>query len=193
MLFWWLVALLSVGLAGYALLYVVLGPRMYAPYFLQSFVARPWGIYPHALFGTIALALGPFQFRRNILRRAWLHRAMGKAYVFSAMLTGLAGLYMSIYSFGGTVTHLGFGGLAVALLVCTAAAFVKIQNREIARHREWMIRSFAMLFSAVTLRIMVPFLAVALGGFEPAYLWVSWLCWVPNLIGAELYVRHTRA
>jgi hypothetical protein len=55
---WWLVALLALPVVGYALAYVIVGAPMYPPNLAESFVARPWGINPHALFGSIALAVG---------------------------------------------------------------------------------------------------------------------------------------
>jgi len=52
---------------------------------------------------------------------------------------------------------------------------------------------FALIFAAVTLRLLRPLLVIAHGGaFEPAYRWVSWLCWVPNLLWAEWLVRRAR-
>jgi len=55
-----------------------------------------------------------------------------------------------------------------------------------------MIRSYALLFAAVTLRIELPLLIMAFGEFTPAYQVVSWLCWVPNALWAERYIRWTR-
>jgi uncharacterized membrane protein len=191
---WWLLALLSVAIAGYALAYVIVGRRMYPPTLVDSFVARPWGIYPHAFFGMLALALGPFQFRRGIvLHRRERHRTLGKIYLVSALLAGAAGLYMSSYSYGGMVTHLGFGALATGLIITTSAAYLRIRQGRIAEHREWMIRSFALLFSAVTLRLWLPILIGVFQGFDPAYAVVSWLCWVPNLLVVELYLFYTRS
>src|SRR5690606_36592924 len=153
------------------LAYVVIGERMYPSQLADSFRARPWGIYPHAFFGMIALALGPFQFRRNTrLRRPHLHRLLGRIYLVSALLAGLAGLCMSLYSFAGLVTHFGFGFLATGLLICSTAAWMSIRRGDVARHRQWVIRSFALLFSAVTLRLWLPILVGALGAFEPAFL-----------------------
>ncbi len=57
--------------------------------------------------------------------------------------------------------------------------------------RRWMIRSYAMILAAVTLRIHLPILAAYFQGFEPAYQIVAWSCWVPNLLVAELVVRMT--
>lgn len=186
---------LSAFVALYALAYVVVGPPMYPPDFRDSFVARPWGIYTHAFFALFALALGPFQFVASLrARRLQLHRMLGRIYVVSALMTGASGVYMSVYSYGGLVTHIAFGLLGAALIITTAMAFVRIKARDQRSHREWMIRSFALLFAAVTLRVEMPLLVVAFQGqFEPAYQIVSWLCWVPNLLVAEWIVRRTRA
>jgi uncharacterized membrane protein len=189
---WWLVALLALPIVGYALSYVIVGAPMYPPNLSDSFLSRPWGIYPHALFGSLALGLGALQFNRWILlRRRALHRALGTIYVASSALVGLAGLYMSFYSFGGVVTHLGFGTLAVLLLVTTARAYAAARARTIAIHRQWMLRSYALVFAAVTLRVELPLLIMAFSDFTPAYQVVSWLSWVPNALWAEWYIRRT--
>jgi hypothetical protein len=161
---------------------------------MASFLARPWGIYPHALFGALALACGPFQFRRTLLlhRPQW-HRRLGTLYVFSAVLTGVVGVYMSFYSFGGIVTHIGFGALGLALFCSTVFAYRSARQKRWAHHREWMVRSFALLFAAVTLRVELPLFINVWGEFETAYLFVSWFCWVPNLLVAESYLHITRS
>lgn len=189
---WWVVSLLALPIVGYAMAYVIIGEPVYPPNLAASFLARPWGIYPHALFGSLALGLGALQFNRWILiRHRSLHRALGTVYVTSAMIVGLAGLYMSLYSFGGMVTHFGFGVLAVLLLGTTVQAYLAARARAIATHRQWMLRSYALIFAAVTLRIELPLLIMAFGDFTPAYQVVAWLSWVPNLLWAEWYVRRT--
>ena len=189
---WWIVTLLALPIVGYAMAYVVVGPPMYPPNLSASFLARPWGIYPHALFGSLALGVGALQFNRwLLLRHRPVHRALGKVYVVAAVFVGVAGFYMSFYSFGGAVTHLGFGALAVLLLWTTLRAFAAARARTIVTHRQWMIRSYALVFAAVTLRIELPLLVMAFGDFTPAYQVVSWLSWVPNILWAEWYVRRT--
>ena len=58
-------------------------------------------------------------------------------------------------------------------------------------HRCWMIRSYALTFAAVTLRLELPLFFI-FGGMEypVASSYVAWLCWVPNLFIAELYLRR---
>jgi uncharacterized membrane protein len=181
-------------IAFYALSFHVRREAAFPPDLRESFSARPWGIYTHVLFGGIALLVGPFQFRRGILaRRRALHRNLGKVYLVAATLTGIGGIYMAAYSFGGMNTHFGFGILGALTAASTLIAYKYIRAFDVKHHREWMIRSFALIFAAVTLRIWLPLLIVYYkGDFPPAYAIVAWLCWVPNLLLAEWWIRRTR-
>jgi uncharacterized membrane protein len=191
---WWLVVAGATVVVLYGIAYVVLGDRMYPPPLVDSFRARPWGIYPHAFFGAIALAVGPFQFRRDALvKRRALHRLLGEVYVVSALLTGLVGLYMASYSYGGLDTHLGFGLLALSFLVATTRAYVLVRQRRFVEHREWMIRSYAIIFGAVLLRLQAPIVGALTPDFDTGYAILAWSSWVPNLIWAEWYVRRSAA
>jgi hypothetical protein len=54
-----------------------------------------------------------------------------------------------------------------------------------------MLRRYALIFGAVTLRIWLPLLIAAYGGqFIPAYRWVAWLSWVPNVLFVEWTTRR---
>ena len=189
---WWVVVALGWLVAAYGLATAFLGDRVYPSELADSFRARPWGIFTHALFGSIAMILGPWQFRRGLRWNRALHRWLGRVYLGGCLLTGGAGLYLAPYSDGGMMTHLGFGSLAVILLGVSATAYRAIRNRQVARHREWMIRSYALIFAGVTLRIELPLLIAVLGQFQSAYLIVAWLCWVPNLLAAEWYLWRSR-
>ncbi len=116
---------------------------------------------------------------------------VGKIYVGSVMLSGLAGLYIAFFSSGGIICVLGFGALAVAWLITITKAYTTILKRNIKDHENWMIRNYALTFAAVTLRIYLPLLQFVIfhGDFIPAYRIVSWLAWVPNLIIAEIIVN----
>ncbi len=189
---WRLGALLSVGVAGYGVAYGLLGEPMYVDVLADSFRARPWGIAAHALIGAVGLAIGPFLLLPSLLARrpAW-HRMLGKVYVASALLIGATGLYLSPHAFGGPVARVGFAGMGVALLVPTLLAYRAIRAGRVAVHRRWAAMSFAVLFSAVTLRLWLPVLVgLHLGDFAPAYRWAAWLSWVPNLIAAAWLTRR---
>jgi hypothetical protein len=74
----------------------------------------------------------------------------------------------------------------------TFMAVNKIMNKDIDAHRKWMLRSYAITFSAVTLRLYQLPLMVLFGEFEPAYKIVAWLCWVSNLLIIEHMIRRKR-
>jgi hypothetical protein len=61
-------------------------------------------------------------------------------------------------------------------------------QRDFAAHRRWIIRSFALTLAAVTLRLYVPIAVMLPVQFEDAYRAISFLCWVPNLLVAELFL-----
>ena len=189
---WFLLLALALGMAGYAAAYFVFGEAMFPDEVADSFLARPWGIYPHAFFGTFAIAIGPFQFLRKQIRGRKWHRRLGKIYLIAALGTGLSGFYMAVYSYGGWITHLGFGGMASSMILTTLAAYREIRAGRVRTHREWMIRSYSVMFSAVTFRAWLGILTATTGGeFLFAYGAASWLSWVLNLIWAEFYLRRS--
>ena len=75
---------------------------------------------------------------------------------------------------------------AVSDYITTAMAWTSAVRRDFVAHERWMIRSFALTLAAVTLRLYLPIAPVLGYPFMPAYVAISWLCWVPNLIVAEL-------
>jgi hypothetical protein len=58
-----------------------------------------------------------------------------------------------------------------------------------ARHGRWMARSFALTFAAVTLRLYMPLASFLPVSGEDAYRAIAYLCWIPNLLIAELLLR----
>lgn len=190
---WYAMALLAVGVAIYALGsygFLPLGAAVH-PDLRAAFEAHALGLYLHVFGACFALAIGPFQFLRPLRERLpALHRWMGLLYLSMGVLVGgLAGLYMSQFAFGGTPARLGFGVLALAWLYTGSRAYDAIRRREIAEHRRWMIRNFALAFAAVTLRLYVPLAVVSGVEFATAYAVIAWACWVPNLLVAEWRLR----
>ena len=56
-----------------------------------------------------------------------------------------------------------------------------------------MIRSFAMTFGAVTLRLYLPIAPMLGYEFMEGYRITAWASWVPNLILVELWMRRQAA
>ncbi len=120
-----------------------------------------------------------------------MHRTVGKIYVVAVLFSGMAGLYIAFYASGGIIPVLGFAGLATSWLFTTVRAYLSIRAKEVDQHQRWMIRSYALCFAAVTLRIWLPLFQFGFGmDFFFAYKIIAWLCWLPNLIVAEVIVRN---
>lgn len=189
--------LLSLGVVGYALVVYGLLPlgAMLHPDMRATYEAQRLGIYAHVFAAAVALTLGPFQFLAALRARyPGLHRWSGRLYLgVGVLIGGLAGLYMAAHAFGGLPARLGFAGLALGWLYTGWRAYRAIRARDIAAHRRWMVRNFALTFAAVTLRLWMP-AAMASGiAFELAYPVIAWLCWVPNLLLAEFVFNRTPA
>jgi len=191
-----LLVVLSLGVAGYALGvygFLPLGATVH-PDMRATFEAHRTGIYVHVFASAVALVLGPLQFSSKLrTARPGLHRWSGRLYLgVGVVLGGLAGLFMAFQAAGGPVSRLGFACLALAWLFTGFRAYRAIRAGNVASHRRWMVRNFALAFAAVTLRLWLPASLASGLPFEVAYPVVAWLCWVPNLLAAELLLRQTR-
>jgi uncharacterized membrane protein len=188
--------LLPLGVAGYAVIVYSLFPlgAFVHPDMRAVFETNKLGIYTHIFGSAIALGLGPFQFITRFRKKhPSLHRWFGRFYLgFGIFLGGLSGLYMSSQAFGGLVAQTGFAVLSILWLYSGLRAYTAIRARNISLHRRWMVRNFALTFAAVMLRIYLPSSIAAGIYFETAYPIIAWLCWVPNVIIAEIILSKTR-
>jgi uncharacterized membrane protein len=185
---------LSLGVAGYAVVAYSLFPlgSLVHPQMRIEFEANSVAIYTHIFCAAIALVIGPFQFWNSLRQsRPTLHRWLGRVYLGIGVLAGgLAGLAMAFHAFGGLTARLGFGFLALAWLYSGTRAFVAIRSRNVAEHRRWMYRNFALTLAAVTLRLYLPSSMLLAIPFDTAYPLIAWICWVPNLLVAEWMLRR---
>lgn len=185
---WVLMALLSIALALFSYRYLPrLGPM--DPAILGNLFARPW-LDIHVVGAATALLVGPFQFLGALrARRPGVHRWIGRLYLAGCLVGGVGGLLMALGTTAGPVATAGFGSLAVVWVGASLQGWRMARQRRFAEHRMWMIRSWALTLAAVTLRLYLPLIPP--GMFADGYRAISFLCWVPNLIVAELYLRRT--
>ncbi len=186
-----LLAALSLAIAAASLRYALPGAPGGAGNVLANAFADPF-LTVHALFGAMALVIGPFQFLPRLRQaRRRLHMGLGVIYAACCFTAGSAGLILAFGNTHGPVAAAGFGLLGAGWLVTTGMAVASIARGRYAAHRRWMIRSFALTFSAVTLRLQLAVVGIAALPFSPSYIAISFLCWVPNLIAAEIWIAVT--
>ena len=185
-LFW----ILCFGIALASWRFVPLGVEAAMGFVAYHADLRPLAFFAHVGLAPLALMLMPFQLLPRLrARRPAMHRWIGRSYAVLVLLSGLGGLAMAVATEAGPVAATGFALLAVLWLGTTATGVWEARVGDIAAHRQWMIRSAALIFAGVTLRLELPLLITSGLEFPTAYTIVAWLCWVPNLLVAEWIVR----
>jgi len=185
---WWVMLVMCLAVVAYGTRYFVLptSDEHFARYLLP--------LRLHVAGGMGALLAGPWQFCERLRSRALtFHRWLGRFYLLSVVLGAIAGFAMATVSSEGLPTHLGFGVLAVLWFSTALQAYRIIRRGDVELHRQWMIRNFALSLAAVTLRIYMPLMLLALHwSFHATYITVSWLCWIPNLLAAEWIITSRK-
>jgi uncharacterized membrane protein len=151
--------------------------------------------YIHVFSSIFTLLAGFTQFSSEILKNhRGLHRLIGRLYVWDIVLINFpTGLIMAVYANGHLPTKIAFLILDGLWLWFTVKAVIEVKKGNIAGHREYMIRSYALTFSAVTLRTWRLVLTSSFD-LDPqlVYMLDAWLGFVPNLICAEWLIARTR-
>jgi hypothetical protein len=192
-----LCALIAIGSYRYLVSTAVLPAFVVEHFFfplIESNTFRHPALGVHVAAAATALLLGPIQFLHAVRRhRPRLHRWIGRTYVTGCLIGSIAGIVLAAGASTGLVSSAGFGLLAVFWFVSTAMAWRHATQKRFGLHREWMIRSFALTLSAVTLRLYLGVAEIqSVIQFEDAYRAISFLCWVPNAAIAEFYIRSKR-
>jgi len=122
--------------------------------------------------------------------RLYLHRSIGKIYVFIILFfSGPAGFIMAIYANGGITSQIAFAILDLLWLYSTAKAWTSIRNHDLKRHKNYMLRSYALTLSAITLRAWKYLIVIFLHPHPmDVYRLVAWLGWLPNILFAEFLI-----
>ena len=83
---------------------------------------------------------------------------------------------------------------AIVFLVCITKAYLYIRRKNVARHREWMIRAYVVTFAFVTYRLVsswlrhwvhVPDDPVA----DDIDTLMAWACWAVPLLIVEPFIQ----
>jgi small-conductance mechanosensitive channel len=164
-------------------------PRYLPPDFTSDFLygradsffgTYRWAFYAHLAAGPVALVLGLTLLSDRLRRRhpAW-HRVLGRIEMAVVLLLlAPSGLWMSASAATGTVAGLGFATLALATAATASLGWRAAVGRRFAAHGIWMTRLFALLSSAVVLRLTSGLAILAdldADWLYPASAWASWL------------------
>ncbi len=152
----------------------------------------------HIVPGLLFMTLGPLQFsstiRANYLR--W-HRLSGRIFVVCGVVIGISALAMSfrVPAIGGFNQAAATTLFATFFLFALCKAFWHIRQREVALHREWMIRAFSVGLAVATIRpIIAMFFATRrFSGLTPYEFFGTgfWIGFVLHLMAAEAWIQAT--
>ncbi|MFB9076939.1 DUF2306 domain-containing protein [Flavobacterium procerum] len=149
--------------------------------------------YIHVCSSIFVLLAGFSQFNDVLLKTyPKIHQMIGKIYVFMVLfLSAPSGLFIGLFANGGFYSKISFCILSVLWFYFTLKGFTTIKNKKISLHKAFMLRSFALTFSAITLRLWK---VILVNLFHPApmdvYQIIAWLGWIPNLLIIEYYLYN---
>ncbi|RKS09481.1 putative membrane protein DUF2306 [Nocardiopsis sp. Huas11] len=135
-----------------------------------------------------------------------VHRWTGRVYVMVGIpLLGIPALLISPYSSTGTSTQISNTVWALLWLSFTVTGYVMARRRRFADHREWMLRSFVLLYAIGFNRVVIVLLVlVALPRLDTAYDGdldalifgiapaSSFLSWLLPLLFVEWWLKYRR-
>src|SRR6267142_358789 len=165
----------------------------------QVFARHPVLTLIHVIPGMLFMILGPLQFSATIRARhlRW-HRWSGRVFLVCSLIIGVSALVMSfsMQSIGGVNQAAATILFGIFFLVALGKAFWHIRRREIALHREWMIRAYAVGLAVATIRpiIGIFFATSHWSGLTPSQFFGTafWIGFVLQLIAAECWIHATQ-
>jgi uncharacterized membrane protein len=163
------------------------------------FAHYPYLTLVHIVPGLLFMLLGPLQFSSAIRARylQW-HRWSGRIFVTCGVVIGVTALVMSFAmpAIGGVNQAAATTLFGSFFLFALCKAFLHIRRREIALHRQWMIRAFSIGLAVATIRpiIGVFFATSRLTGLTPREFFgiAFWIGFVLHQIAAEAWIHATQ-
>lgn len=164
----------------------------------QAYLHLPvWkaAFYVHVFTSILTLTAGFTQFSAGMLaRHRRLHRILGRVYVFNILCINFpAGLIMAIYANGHLPSKIAFTLLDSLWFCFTLKAVLEARRGRIQQHSDYMLRSYALTLSALTLR---SWQIILTNGTrlppEAIYMMDAWLGFVPNWLCAEWLIWRRR-
>ena len=146
----------------------------------------------HVAGATVALLVGPLQFIRPI-RRRWprFHRACGWVYAVAVITTTPVAIRLATYT-SCPLCVSPFVLWGSVTLIVTVLAMISAMAGSFKVHRDFMIRSYALMYAFVLVRLDAHLLGtpleIPLAEGTQRNSMVLWVAWVGPLVLIELFV-----
>ncbi len=194
---WLAVVLILRVLVSILLNYPDYFPPNFDSLFLQNREATFKGTYRLAfyvhIFSAPIVLLSGLVLLSEYVRRQYssLHRYLGRVHVAVLLLFMLpSSVVMSRHAFGGWPAGLSFLMLSATTGSCVVVGVIHAWRRRYGQHRVWMLRSYLLICSAVTLRLVSGTAGLfGVPNAEEAYVVAAWGSWLLPLTAFEFVER----
>lgn len=193
-----LLATLVLGFAGIRVVtdwpHILAGTRPDIDSFEYRYVVHAVG-HAHIAAGIVYLLCAMLQLSRPFRTRHYAaHRRVGRVALVSGLLAGVLAITVGIQmAFGGPVESAAAVVFGIYFLFALVTAFRAIRRGDVATHRRWMIRAFAVAIGVGMIRIWVGLLFAAGMTFEHSFAVAFWVALTLHALAAELYLRRRGA
>lgn len=149
---------------------------------LQDWVNVRYSDHPlttavHLIPGFLMLCVAPLQISDTLRRRyRAFHRFLGRVFCISGIVSGVGVLWMVIVfpALGGVLTQVVTFVLVFSMCAFMGIAVKAIRSRRTARHRDFMMRAYAIALSVSTARIFIELAELFFGlPFEASFVIAS--------------------
>ncbi len=167
-------------------------------FFKEEEIELPYykiAFFSHVYSSIFVLFFGIFQFVQWIRNKApKFHRFAGKIYIgFVLLLAAPSGFIMGIHGNGGIYSQISFCLLSTLWFYFTLIGFMQIKKRNFKLHLNYMILSYALTLSAISLRLF-KWGITNFWHLPPmdTYKIVVWLGWLFNLLVALVIIQYRK-
>jgi uncharacterized membrane protein len=203
---WWGLLLGAMAMGLFALRYALPKPPFLLNW-MPNYVLHPRALSTHAITAAIALLIGPWQLSASLRSaRPRLHRWLGRIYAADVLAACLVALPIAPWAAAGFASASAFFVFGVLWMGFTVLGVLAIRGGDVRAHRRWMLRSFALAWSPVTIHLYALVANIGIGmarlyfvvpeiPIEHSYPVGLWLTLLTNLLVVELALRRfgTRA
>lgn len=159
----------------------------------RRYALHPVLAYAHILPGALYLVGAPLQLSRRFRERHFtVHRRMGRVLLPAGVTAGVFALiFGTLFPFGGLLEGSATVVFGIWFVTALVTAFAAIRRSDVARHRRWMIRAFAIGLAVGTIRIWIGlFQGLGLLSLEDSFGAAFWLAFVLHALAAEAYLAR---
>jgi hypothetical protein len=160
----------------------------------QNVIAFWWyklAFYIHVYTSIVVLLVGGLQFVPSLRKHLpLLHKTCGKLYIGLILFAAApSGLVMAVVANGGFWSRVSFVLQSLLWFYFSYYAYITIVKGIVSAHGRYVLRSYALTFSAISLRLIKLFIVTTFA-LPPltTYKIVAWAGWLLNLFIVEAFI-----